>query len=186
MEPVPSALPPCVGSRPRLMSRWRYAPVVGPIPSRVSGSNIVDVGASPRNNVAADTIPRNHGTTEPQNQSPKQIFIFIIHRMGLHEFPILFFEGLLLMVFALVFNISNNRWQLRWTDRKCPVPILPVEFSNHQSILIDPLGRICLQRLEKSWQIHCLWWFNQRMNVIFNPANLDGMNPFLYCDSTNV
>src|SRR5262249_9059919 len=114
-----------------------------------SGIMILAVGFNPRkahiNCLVASATP----------ESPPQITLIIFHTMFLQEFEILILKGLRLMVLALVLNVTQNTWHIRFTYTERAITILPAEILQISKRLMNPFRGITFEAFGNiTWRHH--------------------------------
>jgi len=75
------------------------------------------------------------------------------------------------MVLTLILDVIDHFWDQRFVDRKGGISILPRSKLQVGKFIMDPLGRFTFKKLgDLAWGI-LRRRHDQRMEVIFNPAD---------------
>jgi hypothetical protein len=70
--------------------------------------------------------------------STPEVFLVERHLVSFQDAEILLLKCMRTMMLGLVLNITNRLGQLRNSDAKCPIPLLPREVPQFRERLVNP------------------------------------------------
>lgn len=118
--------------------------------------------------------------------SPEQIAFIKIDSMSFQECLILLGKGRDTMMFWLSADVVSNRRYLRLAHREGAISVLPAKVAQGRKVLMHPAGRRSLDQLHRLGQREAWGKNKEKMDVICDPADLDGFHTILPSDPSEV